>query len=51
MMPGPGASVDARAAMICTSAQGVCGAAVGTAPAGRSAAARVTKDSKVENIV
>lgn len=33
IMPGPGASADARAAIMCTSAQGLAGAAVGVAPA------------------
>lgn len=41
MIPGPGASVDARAAMMCTAAHGLVGAAVGMAPAARTEAARM----------
>lgn len=45
MMPAPGGSVDARAAIMCTAAQGLIGAAAGAgmAPAERREAARMKK--------
>jgi len=48
MIPGPGASVDARAAIMCTSAQGLTGAAVGIAPTRE--AARTKAESVLVNI-
>jgi hypothetical protein len=49
MMPAPGGSVEALAAMICTSAQGVAGA--GIAPTDSVEAARINAVNAFENVL